>query len=675
LTVQFTDRSEAGSHAITSWQWNFGDGGTSTIQNPSHTYSSQGVRNVSLTVGSEAGSDSGTKADYISVVAGGTPDVAGTVVDVDSGLGLGGTLVELFNADTGASLGSTTASGDGSFSVAAPNRTTELRIRFSRGGYDSKELAGLTAPVALNVQLENSVPRAPTGLAGRAGAQGVSLSWSGNTETDLAGYHAYRDTTDKAVTRVSTDLVVGTEYVDTSAERGEEYRYYVTAVDDDGNESDPSNEITVLHGVIIAWLPNVSGQPGDQLRVPISVENASGVEARGIDIWLKYDADMVDFGVAEPVRVERTAVTSHVEFESDVSEPGSVDISTRVENDALVGEGQIFNVFFILKSALAPGACGALEFGKVTLYDAQSMPIAVDFSDTGLLCAKSQCRQGDLNDDGVVNGDDVSVALRISVGLDPARGCQPFAGDLNGDRIIDSADALLIQRLADGLPLNPPQPGEKALHLCENALKSVLAGKQATALSIGVASGDPGQTVSVPVVLSNATGLTGYGLVVGFPNDNALVALQSVSAGTLTSGFEQEIHPGPGFVELSMSAPRAVTANQGAIAVLTFKVAETAPPGTAFPVVVSEAELDGQYGDRFDWYTTVTKQNGAIYVGESPAERSDVDGNGTVNAVDVQLVINEALDLFTGYDCDINEDGDVNAIDVQLVINAALGLV
>ena len=35
LSVQFTDLSE---NAI-EWNWNFGDGNTSTVQNPTHTYS------------------------------------------------------------------------------------------------------------------------------------------------------------------------------------------------------------------------------------------------------------------------------------------------------------------------------------------------------------------------------------------------------------------------------------------------------------------------------------------------------------------------------------------------------------------------------------------------------------------------------------------------------------
>lgn len=53
----------------------------------------------------------------------------------------------------------------------------------------------------------------------------------------------------------------------------------------------------------------------------------------------------------------------------------------------------------------------------------------------------------------------------------------------------------------------------------------------------------------------------------------------------------------------------------------------------------------------------------------------DVDGNGDVNAVDVQLVVNAALELdIGGLDADIDNNGDVNAIDVQLVVNAALGI-
>jgi hypothetical protein len=52
---------------------------------------------------------------------------------------------------------------------------------------------------------------------------------------------------------------------------------------------------------------------------------------------------------------------------------------------------------------------------------------------------------------------------------------------------------------------------------------------------------------------------------------------------------------------------------------------------------------------------------------------TDIDSSGTVDAVDVQLVINGALNIDTGgLNTDIDGDSDVDAVDVQLVINAAL---
>jgi gliding motility-associated-like protein len=48
--VTFTDNSTAGGGTITNWQWDFGNGQTSTNQNPSVTFGSAGNYNVSLTV-------------------------------------------------------------------------------------------------------------------------------------------------------------------------------------------------------------------------------------------------------------------------------------------------------------------------------------------------------------------------------------------------------------------------------------------------------------------------------------------------------------------------------------------------------------------------------------------------------------------------------------------------
>ena len=64
LTVVFTDQSTG---SPTSWSWAFGDGGTSTLQNPSRTYTVAGSYTVMLTATNASGSDGETKTNYITV--------------------------------------------------------------------------------------------------------------------------------------------------------------------------------------------------------------------------------------------------------------------------------------------------------------------------------------------------------------------------------------------------------------------------------------------------------------------------------------------------------------------------------------------------------------------------------------------------------------------------------
>ena len=73
LTVQFTDSS---SNTPTSWAWIFGDGGTSTSKNPSHTYTMAGTYTVILTATNAGGSNTLTRTGYITVTAASSPPVA-----------------------------------------------------------------------------------------------------------------------------------------------------------------------------------------------------------------------------------------------------------------------------------------------------------------------------------------------------------------------------------------------------------------------------------------------------------------------------------------------------------------------------------------------------------------------------------------------------------------------
>lgn len=64
-SVQFLDQSQ---NLPTGWTWDFGDGNTSSVQDPYHTYLAAGSYNVTLTATNPNGSDAITQTNYIEVV-------------------------------------------------------------------------------------------------------------------------------------------------------------------------------------------------------------------------------------------------------------------------------------------------------------------------------------------------------------------------------------------------------------------------------------------------------------------------------------------------------------------------------------------------------------------------------------------------------------------------------
>ena len=90
LTVNFTDTSSGDE---LKFLWNFGDGQTSALRNPTHTFS-QGVWNVILTVSNDNGTDT-TSATIVALPpsgdsgggnGGGGCFIAGTLIQLPSGI-------------------------------------------------------------------------------------------------------------------------------------------------------------------------------------------------------------------------------------------------------------------------------------------------------------------------------------------------------------------------------------------------------------------------------------------------------------------------------------------------------------------------------------------------------------------------------------------------------------
>ena len=81
LTVQFYDNS---TNNPLTWYWDFGDGTNSTQQNPTHSYTTPGNYNVSLTVTNGGGSNNLTETNYITVYY--PPPIASFTANTTTGI-------------------------------------------------------------------------------------------------------------------------------------------------------------------------------------------------------------------------------------------------------------------------------------------------------------------------------------------------------------------------------------------------------------------------------------------------------------------------------------------------------------------------------------------------------------------------------------------------------------
>jgi hypothetical protein len=117
-----------------------------------------------------------------------------------------------------------------------------VRAVFGEGGHgamsDDSEAVKITPR-------DTFPPALPQGLTGIHSAGGVELVWTANSEPDLAGYNVYRLGEQTPPQRLNKELMHTTIFRDASVPAGKAVTYYVTAVDQAGNESKPSEKVEV----------------------------------------------------------------------------------------------------------------------------------------------------------------------------------------------------------------------------------------------------------------------------------------------------------------------------------------------------------------------------------------------------------------------------------------------
>ena len=200
-TVDFTDASQYAA----SWSWNFGDGQTSTEQNPSHVYTAAGTYTVSLTVNNSLGSDTETKTNYITVNINTNPPTADFSAD-QTNIIIGSTVnfTDLsINNPTGWSWefeGGTPATSTVQNPSVVYNTAGTFKVKLTASNTHGSDIEEKLTYITV------SLPDYCSAGSNSASYEGIS-NFTCNTINNSSGKSTYTD-----FTHISTDLLIGQTY-------------------------------------------------------------------------------------------------------------------------------------------------------------------------------------------------------------------------------------------------------------------------------------------------------------------------------------------------------------------------------------------------------------------------------------------------------------------------------
>ncbi len=160
-----------------------------------------------------------------------------------------------------------------------------------------------------------------------------------------------------------------------------------TATDDHDNQSACVAEVTVIDMGIDLWLDDLIVRPGDDVLVPVYVQDVTGWNLMGFDIeicWCDTPAGLLQYESCVPGEV--MIGSGWPDPACGMCDPNCVSIAA-AGAAPLAGDGVLFYLEFHVSANAKPCMCCGLEFRSVDIYDPEAPLFAC--WENGSVCVES----------------------------------------------------------------------------------------------------------------------------------------------------------------------------------------------------------------------------------------------------------------------------------------------
>ena len=283
----------------------------------------------------------------------------------------------------------------------------------------------------------------------------------------------------------------------------------------------PKLEETVDKDAPIIQAESVQGYAGDEVTIPVTIKQNSGIAGFSYDV--NYDSSKLQLK-------KMTAGT--------VTEEGTFTTNGNVVNwyttDNITANGTILNITFTILKDTADGKYPvsiSLHDGKKNLVNEEGSYVKAAYKAgevevvSGIL--------GDINGDKDITIADVVLLNRYVLGKVSLDSDKKKLADMNSDGDVTIGDVVLLNRQV----LGKDTPATVKLAPKKSRKKAAARASEEMKISVDNVSTKAGETISIPVRISNNQGIAGIAFSVELPEGYSLVSMKKgevTSEGTFT---------------------------------------------------------------------------------------------------------------------------------------------